>query len=216
MPDPPEPAASPAIAAAARFAALGHAAAATEEDLIAAEAAVRDDHDPRVRQVALAALVRLAPARRARAAWTGATADAHPAVRRRAAELAPPLGPGPAAPLLALLADPDPLVAEAAAAALGEIGWAAPELDLVVGALADAAREHPDPLVRESAVAALGSLGHPDGLAAILAACGDRPAIRRRAVLALAPFTGADVDRAITKALTDTDWQVRQAAEDLS
>jgi hypothetical protein len=39
--------------------------------------------------------------------------------------------------------------------------------------------------------------------------------VRRRAVLALAPFDGPEVEAAIDKALTDRDWQVRQAAEDL-
>jgi hypothetical protein len=34
-------------------------------------------------------------------------------------------------------------------------------------------------------------------------------------VLALAPFTGPDVDAAIAHARDDRDWQVRQAAEDL-
>jgi hypothetical protein len=34
-------------------------------------------------------------------------------------------------------------------------------------------------------------------------------------VLALAPFDGAEVDAAIERALSDRDWQVRQAAEDL-
>jgi hypothetical protein len=33
--------------------------------------------------------------------------------------------------------------------------------------------------------------------------------------LALAPFEGTEVDAAIDAALTDRDWQVRQAAEDL-
>ena len=77
------------------------------------------------------------------------------------------------------------------------------------------------PLVRESAVAALGSAGrrartrrHPRRHA-------DKPAIRRRAVLALAPFVGPDHARAdevadaLQRALTDRDWQVRQAAEDV-
>jgi HEAT repeat protein len=39
--------------------------------------------------------------------------------------------------------------------------------------------------------------------------------VRRRAILALAPFDGADVDAALRTALEDRDWQVRQAAEDL-
>ena len=53
------------------------------------------------------------------------------------------------------------------------------------------------------------------GLPAILAATRDKPAVRRRAVIALAPFEGPEVDEALARALTDRDWQVRQAAEDL-
>nr|MBA3654191.1 HEAT repeat domain-containing protein [Actinomycetota bacterium] len=71
------------------------------------------------------------------------------------------------------------------------------------------------PLCREAAVAALGAIGDPAGLSAILAATTDKPAVRRRAVLALAPFAGPDVDAALERALEDRDWQVRQAAEDL-
>ena len=52
------------------------------------------------------------------------------------------------------------------------------------------------PLVREAAVAALGAIGDDRGLDAILAATTDRPAIRRRAVLALAPFVDPDHPRA--------------------
>src|SRR2546423_1722638 len=74
----------------------------------------------------------------------------------------------------------------------------------------------PDPAVAgEAAVAALGARGAPAGLPAILAACRDKPAVRRRAVLALAPFNGAEVEEALHTALEDRDWQVRQAAEDL-
>ena len=61
----------------------------------------------------------------------------------------------------------------------------------------------------------MGALGDADALPAILDACRDKPAVRRRAVLALAPFEGPEVDAAIDAALTDRDWQVRQAAEDL-
>ena len=50
--------------------------------------------------------------------------------------------------------------------------------------------------MREAAVAALGAIGDDRGLDAILAATGDKPAIRRRAVLALAPFVAPDHDRA--------------------
>jgi hypothetical protein len=34
--------------------------------------------------------------------------------------------------------------------------------------------------------------------------------------VALAAFDGPDVDAALTRALTDRDWQVRQVAEDLT
>lgn len=137
-------------------------------------------------------------------------------MRRRATELATQIDPAPVLGLLRLLADAEPLVAESAAWALGEIEWTGRTRARVVGALAAAARTHPDPLVRESAVAALGAIGDAHGLPAIVAACEDRPAIRRRAVLALAPFDGPEVDAALAHALTDSDWQVRQAAEDLT
>ena len=77
------------------------------------------------------------------------------------------------------------------------------------------ALNHDDPLCRESAVAALGALGHEKGRAAVLAGLTERAAIRRRAVLALAAFEGPEVEAALTAALSDRDWQVRQAAEDL-
>ena len=75
--------------------------------------------------------------------------------------------------------------------------------------------DHADPLCREAAVAALGALGDERGLPAILAATADKPAVRRRAVIALAPFDGPEVEAALRRALTDRDRQVRQAAEDL-
>jgi HEAT repeat protein len=85
-----------------------------------------------------------------------------------------------------------------------------------VARLSAVAAGHDDPLCREAAVAALGAIGDERGLPAILGATRDRPAIRRRAVIALAPFSGPEVDAALAAALTDRDWQVRQAAEDLS
>ena len=53
-------------------------------------------------------------------------------------------------------------------------------------------------------------------LPVVLAACDDKPAVRRRAVLALAAFDGPRGGSAAAAARsTDRDWQVRQAAEDL-
>jgi HEAT repeat protein len=118
----------------------------------------------------------------------------------------------PAQQLLALLGDADPLVAEAAAFALGEHPRAGTR---AVAGLCRVAATHDDPLVREAAVAALGAKGDPSTRAVVLAACDDKPAVRRRAVLALAAFDGPEVEERLRLALEDRDWQVRQAAEDL-
>jgi HEAT repeat protein len=182
---------------------------------------VESDPDARVRNAALGALVRRATKARARVAWQRAAGDADASVRARAAELAPLLStPTTRATfttrVLVLLDDDAPLVAEAAAFALGELGAERASAADALGALTRVATGHADPLVREAAVAALGSIGDATALPAVLAATHDRPAIRRRAVLALAAFEGPEVEAAIAAALTDTDWQVRQAAEDLS
>jgi HEAT repeat protein len=84
-----------------------------------------------------------------------------------------------------------------------------------VQALKATATGHPEPLCREAAVAALGSLRQAEGLPAVLAALDDKPAIRRRAVVALAGYEGPEVDAALARAAQDVDWQVRQVAEDL-
>jgi HEAT repeat protein len=173
--------------------------------------AALDDPDPAVRATALGAMARLALL--SAADLDRAAADPEMTVRRRAAELSSRLGGARVAALVAALDDRDARVVEAACFALGELGQAA------VGAvepLAAVTAGAEDPLCREAAVAALGSIGDPAGLAAILAATTDKPAVRRRAVLALAPFEGAEVDAALERALSDRDWQVRQAAEDLT
>jgi HEAT repeat protein len=186
----------------------------SDDDAASLARTVVDDPDPRVRAAALGALVRGARRATARAAWFDAVADRDAAVRRRAAEVAPALGRHVTVrALLALLADDDASVAEVAAFALGERARGSVR---AVDALVRTATTHDDPLVRESAVAALGALGDERGLRAILHACDDKPAIRRRAVLALASFEGDDVEAALRRALEDPDWQVRQAAEDLS
>jgi HEAT repeat protein len=163
--------------------------------------------DPSVRAAALGALERLDALDAD--TITAALGDAEMAVRRRAAELA---ATHPSVDLLAVLDDPDDRVVEVAAWACGEHES---RRDAIVERLVELAGNAEDPLVRESAVAALGAIGDERGLAAIIVACSDKPAVRRRAVLALAPFDGAEVEAAIERALVDRDWQVRQAAEDL-
>lgn len=165
------------------------------------------DPEPAVRASALGAIARLGALRDEDLAR--GLADPHPTVRRRACRIAATLPAGSCA-LVPLLDDADPSVVAEAAWALGERGDRS-----AVSALALVATGHPDPLCREAAVAALGAIGDPAGLPAILAACNDKPAVRRRAVLALAPFEGPKVDEALRRARNDRDWQVRQAAEDL-
>lgn len=141
--------------------------------------------------------------------------DPSPRVRRRACELearAPSRGARVVDALLSCLLDEDPLVVVRAATALGEAGEAG---RAAVGQLASVARSHPDPRCREAGVAALGSLGDERGRGAVLDALSDRPAVRRRAAVALAAFEGADVDAAIDRAREDRDWQVREIADAL-
>ena len=100
-----------------------------------------------------------------------------------------------------LLADDAATVVEVAAWATGEWvgrmveeGLALPEPDLVA-ALPTITAGHDDALCREAAVAALGAIGDATALPAILAATTDKATVRRRAVIALAPFEGEEVDR---------------------
>ena len=158
-----------------------------------------------VRAAAISALARMD--RLAARDVANALTDRDSAVRRRACELSVGL---PETDLRHALEDPESLVVEAAA-------WAAGERQdgSIVNELARVATEHADPLCREAAVAALGAIGDDRGLPAILAAQSDRPAVRRRAVIALASYEGTAVDAALERARHDRDWQVRQAAEDL-
>jgi HEAT repeat protein len=164
-----------------------------------------DSGDDRVRATALAALGRAGLLTAARLAELAD--DPSPRVRRELAEM---LATTPIFPPTDLLGDADDTVVETAC-------WSAGEHQKVeaVSALATIATSHSDSLCREAAVAALGAIGAPSGLDAILAAMNDRATVRRRAVLALAPFDDPRVDEALQKALGDRDWQVRQAAEDL-
>ena len=168
------------------------------------------DDDPAVREAALGALVRCEALTDDELA--SAATDASPIVRRRVAEVAGPRAALDQSVLLGLLGDADATVVEVAAWACGEQEHVT---DDVLDALIALAGSHADPLVRESAVAALGAIGDERGVPAILTACSDKPAVRRRAVLALAPFEGPEVVAALQRALTDRDWQVRQGAEDL-
>jgi HEAT repeat protein len=214
----------PGISRAAELSALGHRRRLPTGAAARIEKAAQDDPDERARAAALGALVRVGGIRQAERAWHRALTDDDPLVRRRVADLGPILaarsGHQLTAALIPLLDDGDTTVVVAAAWALGESALGESHADEAgtkdaVGALAKVTTDHTDAIAREAAVAALGALGDPDGLEAILAACRDKPTVRRRAVLALAPFEGAAVDAALATASEDKDWQVRQAAEDL-
>ena len=203
-------------------------------DAAAARRALAAD-DPRVRDAALGALARAGDLRISDLA--AAMADVAPRVRRRACDLAATFGvagatttrptttratttgttgaagtAGAGTPLgvavRGALGDPDALVVEAACWAVGER-----EDRAAVRDLARVARTHEDARAREAALGALGALGDPRGLAAVLGALGDRPTVRRRAVVALAAFDGEGVAAALARAAEDRDWQVREVAE---
>ena len=163
--------------------------------------------DPAFRSSALRALARMGELTPADLA--SAIGDDDPEVRRTAAELAATHSDVDVVPLLD---DADVFVAEMSAWCIGE---RTNPRDEEIEALVRAATSHPEALVREAAAAALGSLGDPRGLDAIIAACSDKPTVRRRAVLALAPFDDPRVDEVLRAALDDRDWQVRQNAEDM-
>lgn len=176
----------------------------TANHILAREALVSSQPDFRV--VALAALERLHEL--TDRDISTALRDPEPAVRRRAAELA---ARHPNVGLVVALADSDASVAEMVAWACGEH-----ESPDTVPELCRLAINHPDALVREAAVAALGAIGDPAGLATILAATTDKPAVRRRAFIALTPFNGPEIEAALARAHADKDWQVRMIAADLT
>lgn len=174
------------------------------------EPAVRPllEHDDSiVRELALGALHRMGALTPDDLA--NAVGDEDLLVRRRVAEL----GAGyPTVDLTPLLADSESVVVEMAVWSYGE---RVNVDDNILHTIISLTTEHDDALVREAGAAALGAIGDERGVPAILTACTDKPAVRRRAVLALAPFSGSEIDAALDTALNDRDWQVRQSAEDL-
>jgi len=160
----------------------------------------------RHRRLAMSALARCDSLSNAQ--LLAALTDPDSAVRHRACQLAASTD----IDLTPALNDPEPSVVEVAAWAVGEHATVD---NTTRRRLEQLAQSHTDTLVREAAVAALGAIGHPESIEAILAGAIDKPAIRRRAVLALVSYEGREVDSALKRALDDRDWQVRQAAEDV-
>lgn len=172
-----------------------------------------DSDDEVVRASALSALARMGVL--SISDLSEALADGSSVVRCRALALVPARWSPEVATsisLTAALADRDVVVVELACFVAGECE---PPQPGVVDRLIEICTSHDDALCRESAVAALGSLGDPVATEAVIAACGDKATVRRRAVLALAAFDGDDVERTLRSMADDVDWQVRQAAEEL-
>ncbi|MDW3177371.1 MAG: HEAT repeat domain-containing protein [Acidimicrobiia bacterium] len=180
--------------------------AEVEGDVSALTLALTDD-DASVRSLALGALGRIDELDEHQ--LTTALSDDHRDVRCRAVELAVTRRD---IPLVPLLADDDDLVVETAAWGLGEREDPDPD---VIEALVAIGISHDVSICREAAIAALGAIGDEAGLPAILHGLDDRAPVRRRAVLALAPFDTPEVSEALERATQDRDRQVRQAAEDL-
>ncbi len=164
-------------------------------------------HNPRVRATSISVLSKNGLLNEQ--ACLEASEDLDPLVRRSVAEAATTIL---TIPLINLLQDPDFTVVEISCWAAGERG---DQGDGVIQILSEITVGHEDALCREAAVAALGALGNPNGLQSILVATEDIATVRRRAILALAPFDNDETKKALNKALEDRDWQVRQAAEDL-
>ncbi len=135
--------------------------------------------------------------------------DPTPRVRAEAAEM---IGLSSRTSIKALLSagdDSEPVVVEAVATALGELGD--PE---AVQWLIDTALNHSDGLVREAAVASLGAIGDDRALPALLELVSKAPPqVRRRSVAALTVFDCPEVEVAIVAARNDRNPMVREAAE---
>ncbi len=165
----------------------------------------------RHRVLALRGLVRLNLLTSAQ--WKRILGDPEPTVRRDALEQ---LAHAPLNDVEILdmvidrLDDPDALVVDAAAFALGEHAYRGGVERLCV-----LATDHEDARCRESAIASLGAMGDDRARGVILAALHDKAPIRRRAIVALANFEGPDIDAALETASEDRDWQVRSAVSQL-
>lgn len=144
--------------------------------------------------------------------WLACLADDDVDVRREALTQVSqhPATPAVAQRVTDLLDDPDALVVDGAAFALGEFTFSG-----AVGPLCRVARDHPDARCREAAIAALGAIGDDAARVVIIAALDDKAPVRRRAIVALANFEGPDIEAALERASDDRDWQVRAAVSQL-
>lgn len=178
-------------------------------ELVSDPASFLGDPDPAVRRLAVSSC-----STRLTTEVTGTLAsmlgsDENERVRAEAAEVLAQAGPAALEPLLAATADPAGVVREAVATGLGELEDVA-----AVPWLLAAAGDDGEKLVREAAVAALGAIGDDRAVPLLLdLVASGPPQVRRRSVVALSVFDGADIEAAIRAARDDRNPMVREAAE---
>lgn len=166
-----------------------------------------EDTDATIRRLAISAAAPL-DGEAVTAAITKCLSDSNEHVRAEAVEVLAHRGIDVAL-VEPALHDPADRVAEAAATALGELADPA-----AVEALMHTAENHQSPLVREAAVAALGAIGDPMAMPLLLELVRSaKPQIRRRTVVALTAFEGAEVQAALEQARLDRNPMVREVAE---
>lgn len=165
------------------------------------------DHRPTIRRLALSSLAG-DPAHCETVARL--LDDKEPRVRAEAAEVLGTFGKPALASLLDASGRTDvQIVVEAIASALGEVADSS-----ALPWLIDVARGKHDTVTRETAVASLGAIADPTALPVLLDLVAKGPPhVRRRCVVALTVFDGAEVEAAIRTALTDRNPMVREAAE---
>lgn len=169
-----------------------------------------DDPDPAIRRLAASSCAGcIEDAGVVAALERAASTDPDPRVRAEAVEVLTLAGPSVQESLLRYRSAEDPVVTEAVATSLGEVGSGAS-----VDWLMEAAAGSGDRLVREAAVAALGAIGDPRAESLLLdLAASAPPQVRRRAVVALTAFDGEKVEAAIQGAVGDRNPMVREVAE---
>jgi HEAT repeat protein len=180
------------------------------EALIDDPTAFLRDEDPAVRRLAVSSCAaRVDDARVVGALTATLDTDDDPRVRAEAAEVLALAGREVRDSLLRHAGTDDPVVREAVATGLGEIG----SVDAVPW-LMEAAASNDDRLVQEAAVAALGAIGDERAVNLLLGlARSGQPQIRRRSVVALTAFDGDEVTATIEAATRDRNPMVREVAE---
>jgi len=177
--------------------------------LVADPARYLDHADAQIRRLAVSACVaRLDDPATTVSIGRALEQDESPRVRAEAAEA---LGfvAGSVEALMRATTDPEGIVREAVATALGERADVA-ALPWLISAVDD----DPDRLVREAAIAALGAIGHPGALPVLLRiVASGAPQLRRRAVVALTVFDTPEAEAALRAAAHDRNPMVREAAE---